>query len=112
MRPRILYNVFILIFICTSYKIRGCIQKFPDWPPGARTGNGIALSTRCSCIVTLCVSLVSFASITLCATSQLVFTVAAIYFVIDSVRALLDTPSYGLHCTSILFKTFLCVTYM
>jgi hypothetical protein len=23
--------------------IRGCIQKFPDWPPGARTANGIAL---------------------------------------------------------------------
>jgi len=22
---------------------RGCIQKFPDWPPGARTANGIAL---------------------------------------------------------------------
>jgi hypothetical protein len=23
--------------------IRGCIQKFPDWPPGARTANGTAL---------------------------------------------------------------------
>jgi len=23
--------------------IRGCIQKFPDWPPGARTVDGIAL---------------------------------------------------------------------
>jgi hypothetical protein len=22
---------------------RGCIQKFPDWPPGARTANGTAL---------------------------------------------------------------------
>jgi hypothetical protein len=22
--------------------IRGCIQKFPDWPPGARTANGTA----------------------------------------------------------------------
>jgi hypothetical protein len=21
-------------------KIRGCIQKSPDWPPGARTANG------------------------------------------------------------------------
>jgi hypothetical protein len=20
--------------------IRGCIQKFPDWPPGARAANG------------------------------------------------------------------------
>jgi hypothetical protein len=24
-------------------KLRGCIQKFPDWPPGARTANGTAL---------------------------------------------------------------------
>jgi hypothetical protein len=23
--------------------LRGCIQKFPDWPPGARTANCIAL---------------------------------------------------------------------
>jgi hypothetical protein len=23
--------------------VRGCIQKFPDWPPGARTANGTAL---------------------------------------------------------------------
>jgi hypothetical protein len=23
--------------------IRGCIQKFPDWPPGAKTANGTAL---------------------------------------------------------------------
>jgi len=23
--------------------VRGCIQKFPDWPPGARTAKVIAL---------------------------------------------------------------------
>jgi hypothetical protein len=23
--------------------VRGCIQKFPEWPPGARTANGTAL---------------------------------------------------------------------
>jgi len=23
--------------------VQGCIQKFPDWPPGARTANGTAL---------------------------------------------------------------------
>jgi hypothetical protein len=23
--------------------IRGCMQKFPDWPPGARTANDTAL---------------------------------------------------------------------
>jgi hypothetical protein len=41
---------------------------------------------------------VSFAAITLCVASQQVFVVvaaaAAAYFVIDSVRKLLDTPSY------------------
>jgi len=24
-------------------QLRRCIQKFPDWPPGARTANGTAL---------------------------------------------------------------------
>jgi len=24
-------------------EVRRCIQKFPDWPPGARTANGKAL---------------------------------------------------------------------
>jgi hypothetical protein len=37
---------------------------------------------------------VSFATITLCVVSQRVFTVVRTYFVIDSVRKLLDTPSY------------------
>jgi hypothetical protein len=43
---------------------------------------------------------VSFATITLCVASQQVFVVvavavaAAIYFIIDSVQKLLDTPSY------------------
>jgi hypothetical protein len=27
----------------TNSLIRRCIQKFPDWPPGARTANGTAL---------------------------------------------------------------------
>jgi hypothetical protein len=36
---------------------------------------------------------VSFAAITLCVASQRVF-IAVGYFVIDSVRKLLDTPSY------------------
>jgi hypothetical protein len=33
--------VYIYTHIHTS--IRGYIQKFPDWPPGARTGNDTAL---------------------------------------------------------------------
>jgi len=36
---------------------------------------------------------VSFAAITLCVDSQRVFVVV-VYFVIDSVRKLLDVPSY------------------
>jgi len=27
----------------TTLYVRGCIQKFPDWQPGARTANGTAL---------------------------------------------------------------------
>jgi len=37
---------------------------------------------------------VSFAVITLCVASQGVFVVVFIYFIIDSVRKLLDTLSY------------------
>jgi hypothetical protein len=49
---------------------------------------------RCSCIAILWVSLMSFAAISLYVASQRVFIVVSIYFVIDSVRKLLDTPSY------------------
>jgi len=38
--------------------------------------------------------LVSFVAITLCVASQGVFNVVSVYFVIDSVRKLLDTLSY------------------
>jgi hypothetical protein len=50
-------------------------------------------ATRCSCIAILWVSLVSFAATILRVASQRVFIVI-VYFVIDSVRKLLDTPSY------------------
>jgi hypothetical protein len=40
---------------------------------------------------------VSFAAITLCVASVLVFIVIIVYFVMDSVRKLLDTPSYNLN---------------
>jgi hypothetical protein len=62
-------------------------------------------ATRCSSNAILSVSLVSFASITLCVASQRVIIVVSVYFVTDSVRKLLDTPSYGWlsgtakHCT-------------
>jgi hypothetical protein len=50
-------------------------------------------TTRCSCIAILWVSLVSFATITLCVASQRMSTV--VYFVMDSVRKILDTPLYA-----------------
>jgi hypothetical protein len=37
---------------------------------------------------------VSFTAITLCLVSEHVFLVVSIYFVMDSVRKLLDAPSY------------------
>jgi hypothetical protein len=37
---------------------------------------------------------VGFAAITFCVASQRVFIVVSVYFVIDSVRKILDTPSY------------------
>jgi hypothetical protein len=57
-------------------------------------------ATRCSCIAILSVSLVNFAAITLCAASQrvcvvVVVVVVVVNFVIDSVRNLLDIPSYN-----------------
>jgi hypothetical protein len=50
----------------------------------------------CSCIAVLWVRLVSFAAVTLCFASQWVFIFVNLYLVIDSVRKLLDTPSYSL----------------
>jgi hypothetical protein len=51
-------------------------------------------ATRCSCIAILSVSLASFATVTLYVASQRVFIVISLYFVIVSVRKLLDTLSY------------------
>jgi hypothetical protein len=52
-------------------QIRGSIQKFPDWTPGARTANGIQVfATKCSYVSVLRVSLVSFVTITLRVASQ------------------------------------------
>jgi hypothetical protein len=56
-------------------------------------------ATRRSCIAILRVSLVSFDAITLCFASQRVFIVV-VYFVIDSVRKLLDKRSYMLSNSS------------
>jgi hypothetical protein len=50
-------------------------------------------ATRCSRTAVFWISLVSFAAITLCVASQRVF-IDVVYFVVNSVRKLLDTPSY------------------
>jgi len=49
-------------------------------------------ATRCRCFAILWASLVSLAAIILCIASQRLFIVA-VYFVIDSVRKVLDIPS-------------------
>jgi hypothetical protein len=51
-------------------------------------------ANRCSYITILWDSLVRFAAITLCVASQRVFIVVVVCLVIDSVRKLLDIPSY------------------
>jgi hypothetical protein len=76
------------------------VLKYEDVTRSFRTGRleqelqMVQLSaTRCSCISILSVSLVIFAAIMLCIVSQRVFIVA-VYFLIDSVRKLLDVPFY------------------
>jgi hypothetical protein len=51
-------------------------------------------ATMCRYIAILWVSLVSSIAITLCVASQWVIIVIIVYFVIDSARKRLDTPSY------------------
>jgi hypothetical protein len=59
----------------------GCIQKFPVYPPGARTANVKFSTSRYSCIAILWVSLVSFAAITLCVASERVIQKVSVHFV-------------------------------
>jgi hypothetical protein len=61
---------------------------------GGRELQMVQLSAiRCSCVAILWVSLVSFAAIIFCVTSQWAVPKVSVYFVIDSVRKLLDTLS-------------------
>jgi len=53
-----------------------------------------SLPLRASFIAISWFNLVSFAPITLCVASQRVIIIVSVHFVIDSVRKLLDTPSY------------------
>jgi hypothetical protein len=76
-----------------TYAYEGVSKSFRTGRP-ERELQMVQLSiTRRSCIAILWISLVSSAAITLCVASQRVFIVV-IYFVMDSVRKLLNTPSY------------------
>jgi hypothetical protein len=105
---------FLLVLrgsLLTSWETAACNNESPK-PCTAPLDNSVCVSksfrtgrlerelqmvhlstTRCSCIAILWVSLVSFAVITFCVASQRVFIVV-VYFVIESVRKLLDTPSH------------------
>jgi hypothetical protein len=76
--------------------IRGCIQKFPDWPLGARTGNGTALCHQVQLYRCFMSQYCEFCRHnTLCCFSTSVYCCKHIsYFIIDSVRKLLVTSSY------------------
>jgi hypothetical protein len=70
-----------------------CIQKFPDWPPGARTANGTALWHW----VQLYCYVVSQSS-EFCRHNPLCCFSTSVYYCclfLDSVRKLLDIPSYA-----------------
>jgi hypothetical protein len=85
---RVSYVSHLLLHTRVYPKVSGLVA----WSENLRM---VQLSaTRCNCIAILWVSLVSFAAITLCVASQRVFIIIVVYFVIDSVRKLLDTPSY------------------
>jgi hypothetical protein len=75
-------------------QIRGCIQNFRT----ARLERELQIvqlpATRYSCTAILWVSLVSFTAITLCVASEWVIPKVSVYFIIYSVRKLLDTTSY------------------
>jgi hypothetical protein len=72
-------------------EIQVCIQKFPDWPPRARTANGTALCHQ----LQLYHYFVNHSSEFFCHNPLCCFSVSVYcYFVIGSVQKLFDTPSY------------------
>jgi hypothetical protein len=81
--------------------IRGSIQKFPDRPPEARNKNSTALCHYvhfCCYFMSQCCE---FCCHNHFVASQQVFIFVSVYFVIESVRKLLDTPSCILFLVSI-----------
>jgi hypothetical protein len=95
-----LHGIVFLEMLTVTQPVR-TLPAYEDVSKSFRTGRleqelqMVQLSaTKCSCIAILCISLASFAAITICVASQRVFIVVSVYFVIDSIRKLLDTPSY------------------
>jgi hypothetical protein len=71
-----------------------CVQKFPDWPPGARTANGIgSLPLGASYCYFVSQSSEFYRHNPLCCFSTS-STKGKRIFPYDSVRELLDSPSY------------------
>jgi hypothetical protein len=91
----------VCVCVCTYARTYEGVSKSFRTGRLARELQMVQLSaTRCSCIAILWVSIVSFATITLCVASQWVFIVVSVYFIDYSVRKLLDTRSYIMERTS------------
>jgi hypothetical protein len=74
--------------------IRGYIQKFPDWPPGARTANVTALCHYVQLYRYFVSQSSEFCRHSPLKRSAMNNTKGKLIFRYDSVRKLLDTPSY------------------
>jgi hypothetical protein len=89
--PQLLHRVGINCFIIIMH-VRRCIQKFPDWLPGARTASGIAL-----CHLLQLYRYFMSQSSEFCRHNPCLSTSNAKgkhIFRYDSVRKSVDTPSY------------------
>jgi hypothetical protein len=92
----ILSIIFNYAWIFFEYQYEGVSKSFQTGCLEQELQMVQLFAIRCSCITILWVSVVSFATITLCVASQWVFVavVIVVYFFVDSVQKLLDTPSY------------------
>jgi hypothetical protein len=74
--------------ICT--RVYPKVSGLAAWNENCKWYNSLPLGA----VVSLFYELLSFAAIIMCVASQRVFIVVSVYFVTDSVRKLLNTPSY------------------
>jgi hypothetical protein len=90
-----------LAFLSQVYIHIICMRVYPNISGLATCSKNwmVQLSaTSCSSVAILWVSLVTFAAITLCVATQWAFVVVVVYFIIDSVWDLMDTPLYSWSC--------------